>query len=176
MQEIFPEANLDKYYLYPGKIFSSKKPHVVDTILGSCVAVFLWDTSLQIGSINHYMLPLWNKENAPSFKYGDIAISELITRMKMMGSNKKNVIAKLFGGSEISNSNGTFNIGKRNIIVAQDVLKSEQIPIVSYSVGGSMGRKVIFYSGSGDVLISYIKQDLSDSEQQGSNSKIKLSA
>jgi chemotaxis protein CheD len=173
MQQILPGANMDKYYLYPGKIFSSKKPHVVDTILGSCVAVFLWDPTLQLGSINHYMLPLWNKEGNPSFKYGDIAISELIARMQTMGSNKKNIKAKLFGGSEIGHSNGAFNIGRRNIIIAREMLQNEQIPIVSYSLGGALGRKVIFYSGSGDVLISYIKGDIDIIDQQRSNCKFK---
>ena len=166
---------MDKYYLYPGEIFSNKKPHIVDTILGSCIAVFLWDPFLQLGSINHYMLPLWNKEGTPSFKYGDIAIPELIARMKKMGSSKENIKAKLFGGSQISNSRGTFNIGKRNILVAQNMLEIEQIPIVSHSVGGAFGRKVIFYSGSGDVLISYIKHDLNTIDQQSSNHKFNLS-
>lgn len=167
---------MEKHYLYPGKIFSSKKPHIVDTILGSCVAVFLWDPSLQLGSINHYMLPLWNKEGNPSFKYGNIAIAELISRMQIMGSSKKNIIAKLFGGSEIRHANGTFNIGRRNISIAQDILQSEQIPIVSYSTGGAFGRKVIFNSGSGDVLISYIKHGVNIIDQQSNNRKVNLSA
>src|SRR5438128_361558 len=159
MPEIFAEANMDNHYLYPGKIFSSKKPHTVDTILGSCVAVFLWDPVLQFGSINHYMLPVWNKEGKASFKYGDVAISELLTRMLNMGSCKKNIKAKIFGGSEITHLNGAFNIGERNIILAQKILESQQIPIISHSVGGALGRKVIFNTRSGDVLISYIKHD-----------------
>lgn len=165
------EVSINKHYLYPGKIFSSKKPHVVDTILGSCVAVFLWDPVLQFGSINHYMLPLWNNEGNPSFKYGNIAIPELIARMQKMGSNKNNIKAKIFGGSGIGHSNAVFNIGRRNIILAQEVLKNEKIPIVSFSVGGRLGRKVIFYSASGDVMISYIKRDINFIDQQSSNCK-----
>jgi chemotaxis protein CheD len=169
------ENDIDKFYLYPGKIFSSKKPHIVDTILGSCIAVFLRDSTLKFGSINHFMLPLWNKESDPSFKYGNIAIRELIARMLKMGSNKKNIKAKIFGGSGIGHPNGAFNIGVRNIILAQDMLKKEQIPIVSFSVGGTRGRKVIFYSASGDVLISYIKHDINVIDQQNSNCKFNLS-
>ena len=169
------EVNINKHYLYPGKIFSSKKPHIVDTILGSCIAVFLWDPILQFGCVNHFMLPLWNKEGDPSFKYGNVAIPELIKRMQKMGSNKKNIKAKIFGGSGIGHSNGMFNIGRRNIILAQDMLRNEKIPIVSCSVGGSLGRKVIFYSASGDVLISYIKHDIKIIDHQTSNCKFNLS-
>ncbi len=157
---------IDKYYLYPGRIFSSRTPHIVDTILGSCIAVFLWDPILQHGSINHYMLPEGNKEPSLSFKYGNIATAELVIRMRKMGSEKKNIKAKIFGGSDIAHSTGAFNIGQRNIILAQDMLKAENIPIISYSVGGGCGRKVIFNSASGVVLISYINRDTKFIDQQ----------
>lgn len=166
---------MEKYYLYPGKIFSSKEPHIVDTILGSCVAVFLWDPLLQFGSINHYMLPRGNQENLSSFKYGSVAIAELIKRMMKMGSNKQDLKAKVFGGSNITHTNGAFNIGNRNIALAKDMLKAEQIPIVSYSIGGSLGRKVIFNSASGVVLISYIRRDIVYIDQQNSSTAFNLS-
>lgn len=166
---------MSKHYLYPGKLFASRKPHIVDTILGSCVAVFLWDPLLQFGSINHYMLPQGNKENNSSFKYGNVAIAALITQMLKMGSDKKNIKAKVFGGSDIAHSNSAFNIGKRNIALAKSVLNEEQIPIISYSVGGPLGRKVIFNSASGVVLISYIKRDIRFIDQQTSVYNFNLS-
>jgi chemotaxis receptor (MCP) glutamine deamidase CheD len=45
------------------------------------------------------------------------------------------------------------------------MLQKEEIPIISYSVGGVLGRKVIFFSGTGDVLISYIKHDITTRDQ-----------
>lgn len=149
---------MDNHYLYPGKIFCSKTPHLVRTILGSCIAVFLWDPALRYGSINHYMLP--GKAGGSSFKYGNLATAELIRRMVQLGSKKHDLRAKIFGGSEIASANGVFNIGGRNIALAQEMLKQEGIPITSYSVGGNTGRKVIFYTGSGEVLISFIKQEV----------------
>ncbi|MEO6733884.1 MAG: chemotaxis protein CheD [Ferruginibacter sp.] len=136
---------------------------MVHTILGSCVAVSLWDPVLHFGSINHYMLP--DKAESTSFKYGNIAIAELIKRMVGMGSIKSNIKAKVFGGSEMANSNGIFNIGERNIILAKEMLKDERIPIVSFSVGGPVGRKVIFNSATGEVLISYIKHSVNLADQ-----------
>jgi chemotaxis protein CheD len=149
---------MDNHYLYPGNVFCSKTPHLVRTVLGSCVAVFLWDPALRFASINHYMLP--GKAGSASFKYGDVATAELIRRMLHMGSKKSNLRAKIFGGSEIARANGVFNIGGRNIALAQEMLKGEGIPITSYSVGGHVGRRVIFYTGSGEVLISFIKQEM----------------
>lgn len=163
------EVVAEKFYLYPGEIFSSKKPHIIDTVLGSCVSVFLWDAVLKFGSVNHYMLPNGSRENAP-FKYGNNAIPELLSRMQKMGSVKQNIRAKIFGGSDISNTNNSFSIGKRNIGIASDLLKIENIPVISFSVGGPLGRKVIFHSGTGTVLISYIKRDIKVINQQNNHS------
>jgi chemotaxis protein CheD len=150
---------MDRYYLYPGKLFASKKPHVVDTILGSCVAVTLWDSVLNIGGINHYMLPKWNGEGKPSCKYGDVAIAELLKSMLDFGCERTNLKAKVFGGSETGISNGFFYIGQRNIELAFDLLNKEQLTVVSNSVGGHMGRKVVFYSESGEVMVKNIGND-----------------
>ncbi len=164
---------LDRHYLYPGKVFSSRKPYIIDTILGSCVAVFLWDSVLQFGSVNHFMLPFGSKENI-SFKYGDIATTEIISRMIILGTDKKNIKAKIFGGSDITHTNGVFSIGKRNVALARDILKAEGIPIISYSIGGSLGRKVIFNTASGVVLISFTGRDAISVDQQISSNNINL--
>ncbi len=148
---------MDSYYLYPGSVFASKKPHIVDTILGSCIAVALVDPVLKFGSINHFMLPRWNGEGIPSNKYGNIAIPYLIAKMLALGSCKTDLRAKVFGGSETGMPNGIFHIGERNIELAMELLKKEQIPVISHNVGGTNGRKIVFYSATGEVMVKSIK-------------------
>ena len=63
-----------KHYLYPSALFVKKEGHMVTTVLGSCVAVCLYDKVMGIGGINHYMLPFWNGNELASPKYGNIAI------------------------------------------------------------------------------------------------------
>lgn len=146
------------YFLYPSVIFAHKDPHKITTILGSCVAVCLWDPVLKIGGINHFMLPLWNGQGLASPKYGNIAIDKLIKKMLELGGKKENLRAKIFGGGQrIQSSTTGMEIGKRNIILARQYLSDEKIPIVKTSVGGPMGRKIIFYSDTGDVMMKLIK-------------------
>src|ERR1051326_187977 len=45
-------------FLQPGHLVIATEPMQVTTILGSCVAVCLFDTTKRIGGINHFMLPL----------------------------------------------------------------------------------------------------------------------
>ena len=44
-------------YLHPGQVFVSPDPTEVTTILGSCVAVCVFDPVLRLGGTNHYLLP-----------------------------------------------------------------------------------------------------------------------
>ncbi len=125
-------------------MFASVQPAEVTTILGSCIAVCLWDRYHGIGGINHYMLPVWNGMELASPKYGNIAIERLMEKMLQLGCQKNNLVAKLFGGGEvISVTSSTMHIGERNIMVAEEMLREMNIPIIGRSTGGKNGRKII---------------------------------
>jgi len=145
---------LNKHYLFPSTLFAEREAHLIDTILGSCVAVCLFDTKLKVGGMNHYMLPLWNGEGLASPKFGNIANEKLIEKMIKMGCSKQNLIAKLFGGANQINS--VINIGDRNIQIAKEQLGTYGIKIINENLGGSVGRKIRFNSATGDVLMKFL--------------------
>jgi chemotaxis protein CheD len=134
------------------------RPHQVVTILGSCLSVCIWDAKLAYGGINHYLFPLWNGEGLASPKFGNIANEKLIERMLALGSNRKNLVAKIFGGTDhiSNNKNINYKIGERNVRLAVDMLREEKIDIVNFSVGGNKARKIIYYTRTGDVLMKYV--------------------
>lgn len=153
--------NLPVHFLYPAELFASKSPYQINTILGSCIAVCLFDPVLQIGGMNHYMLPYWNGQGLASPKYGNIAIEKLIDKMISLGCNKNNLKAKIFGGGEVIETQVVqFHIGTRNIEVARLTLEEKKIPIVSSSVGGKLGRKIEFLTLNGDVRQKYVQKTL----------------
>jgi chemotaxis protein CheD len=140
------------HFLYPSTLFASREPYIVNTILGSCVSVCLYDTVLRYGGINHYMLPFWNGQGLASPKFGNIAINKLLEKMQSMGSLQKNLVTKVFGGGNIIEAGTSqFMIGDRNIAVAKDMLKDLRIQIISQSVGGTLGRKIQFNTATGEV-------------------------
>ena len=148
---------MKKLFLYPAALFANREPTQVITILGSCVAVCLYDPVLNIGGINHYMLPLWNGHGLASPRYGNIAIIKLIEKMQALGSETENLKAKIFGGAEVlQTQNVSFEIGSRNIELAKSILLEKEIPIISTSVGGKFGRKIMFYSNTGEVRLKYV--------------------
>jgi chemotaxis protein CheD len=159
---------LPTHFLYPSTIFASRDRHIVNTILGSCVAVCFYDTVLGFGGINHYMLPLWNGQGLASPKFGNIAISKLYEKMLSLGSSQKNIVAKVFGGGNIIEASTVqFMIGDRNIAIAKDILKEMQIRIISQSVGGTLGRKIQF-----DTLTGEVKQKIIEKQQSFNGSPV----
>ncbi|MBF0445367.1 MAG: chemotaxis protein CheD, partial [Magnetococcales bacterium] len=128
--------------------------YTITTVLGSCIAICIWDNNLLKGGMNHYKLPLWNGDGLPTPKYGNIAINVLIEKMFEMGCQRSNLIAKVFGGGAVlQGTAGVMNVGERNIEVAWDILKIEKIPVVASSVGGLDSRKIIFSTRDGSVMM-----------------------
>lgn len=150
---------LPKIFVFPGNLVITKTPSQLTTILGSCVAVCLWDTKLQYGGMNHFMLPLWNGDGLASPKYGNIAIDKLVNKMQWSGSSIENLEAKIFGGGNVLNSvNSLYNIGERNIEIAFSMIEEYGIRVTNSSTGGKRGRKIFMDTSTFKILHKFIEK------------------
>ena len=154
------EKELEIVYLYPAAMEVPQTPKRVHTILGSCIAVCLFDKVKKTGGINHYMLPYWNGTGLATPKYGNIAIEKLVSHMVAKGSKQEHLIAKIFGGAAVLDATlPSFNIGQRNIEVAKELIEKYKIPLVAQSTGGKNGRKIIFNTSTGEIVHRFIKSE-----------------
>ncbi len=140
-------------YVLPGRLFVTAEPYVVTTILGSCVAVCLWDPTLRAGGVNHFLLPHRAGPRLSSPRFGDPAMERLIAKTLALGSRPRDLQAKVFGGAHVLDQGDDRHLGARNVEVAHRVLAREGIPVVAEDVGGKGGRKVIFHTVDGRVLL-----------------------
>ena len=124
------------------------------------MAICIWDKRLKVGGMNHYMLPTWNGNDLASPKYGNIAINKLVEKLLAMGSRKEDLVAKMFGGGDmLEGSNGSgYMIGERNIRMARLVLEEKGIPVVASSTGGKRGRKILFFTDTGEVRHKFLEK------------------
>ena len=144
-------------FLFPSAIFVEPMPHQVLTILGSCVAVCLYDDRLKYGGINHYMLPWWNGNVMPTPKYGDVAIERLIEKMISLGSYQGNLVAKIFGGAhQLTAVDSGLGVGDRNVVTAEKILHRHGIPIISRNTGGDRGRRIVFHTHTNQVFMKFL--------------------
>ena len=150
---------LPKIFIFPGNLEVSKVPTQLTTILGSCIAVCLWDRKLNIGGMNHFMLPLWNGEGLASPKYGNIAIDKLVNKMIWYGSSIEDMEAKIFGGANVIDTTvNIYKIGERNIEMAISKLGEYGIKIKSSSTGGKLGRKILMDTSNFKILHKFIEK------------------
>lgn len=144
----------ERKFIHASQLYIATEPTEIHTVLGSCVAVCLVDSTMCIAGMNHYLLPLWNNDGIPSPKFGNISIKKLIEGMEKAGCRRRNIIAKVFGGASPSNLSCS-PVGKRNIDIAEEILKEYGIKIVGKDVGGIRSRKIVLYSETGKVILRY---------------------
>ena len=132
----------------------SEKP--LSTLLGSCVAVCLFDPALKIGGINHFMLPDMGRSkhgDVDSLLSGNFAMEALLNALLAKGAKKPRLQAKAFGGGTIIDTEaGSLSIGMRNANFAKEWLVREGIALRSSDFLGPWSRKVIFLPFNGEAF------------------------
>lgn len=140
----------------------AKAPGLLTTLgLGSCVGIALFDKKNKIAGLVHIMLPSSEeiKNNSNKAKFADTGIELLLEKMINIGADKKNIKAKIAGGSQMfsfNSNNDVLKIGERNVIATKKKLKELNIPIVSEDTGGNYGRTIELNSEDGSLLVKTI--------------------
>ena len=147
------QEKIQTHFLMPSTLFVSVKPMKIQTVLGSCVAVCIYDQKRGFGGMNHFKLPIWKNEGLATPKYGNIAIPKLIDKMIRLNSHKKDLVAKLFGGSNHLFEKNIYEIGQRNVELAYKLLDNEGIPIIAKDVGGKTSRKIFMDTQSNIIQL-----------------------
>lgn len=140
------------YYLEPGYIFCPAEPISIHTVLGSCVAVCLWDSHRKAGGMNHFLLPSTSRPEEATPRFGNVATTELIRMMERNGSKRGHLLAQILGGAAPARSS-ELTAGRANVDAARAVLRKKGIRVCSEDVGGQMGRKIVFDTHTGHVMV-----------------------
>lgn len=152
-----PEAARRSTYLHPGQMLVASKPHAITTVLGSCVAVCLYDRRMGIGGINHFLLPSGGVGPATN-RIGATAMPALIREMYRLGCRGQDLEASVLGGACVLEAfrGRVDHIGIQNAEVAVAHLRGEGIRIRQQDTGGDHGRKLRFHSDDGSVSVQRI--------------------
>jgi chemotaxis protein CheD len=157
--------DLKKYTVFPGQYIMTSAPALISTVLGSCVAVCLWDRATQMTGMNHYLLPGREGEEVKNASRGMIAIPLLI--QSMINRKAEKLEAKIFGGcNSLYQENDLYKVGERNVSIAFQILKDFNIPIVAHHVGGNMGRKIVMNSTSGKVRMRLLGKPITQINEE----------
>ena len=144
--------------VYTAQVKVTQAPNKLVALgVGSCIVITLYDHMLKIGGMAHTMLPDSTKSGPISnpFKFADLAVDEIIRKMESLGSQRRNMEAKIVGGANMFPSLGhaSLRAGEENVLAVKEKLRKEGISLVGEVVGGSVGRSVEFDTASGIVTV-----------------------
>lgn len=141
--------------ILPGEYFVTDQGMLLVTVLGSCVSACIRDPALEIGGMNHFMLPdeRGREMLGSSARYGTYAMEVLINHLLKMGARRNRLEAKVFGGGAVMASLSSSNVGVKNAEFVLEYLKTESIPVVAKDLLDSYPRKIYYFPDSGRVLV-----------------------
>lgn len=130
-------------------------PDTMTTVLGSCLAIMLYDKSIQLGGMIHIMLGYAHGKTDNPSKYADTGIPYLMNQMIKQGASKKHLTGcKITGGSEMYPSqDASLSVSVNNIKAVHILLDLNEIQIISSDCGGSTARRVQFDLSDGKVYV-----------------------
>jgi len=147
--------------ILPGEYYVTRNDEAITTVLGSCVSACIRDPAMQVGGMNHFMLPEDNSvrdQREPiglATRYGSNAMESLINDVLKLGGLRERLEIKIFGGGRVLAH--MTDVGARNIEFVRNYLSTEGLRTNAQDVGGSEPRKVIYFPAEGRVRVRKLR-------------------
>lgn len=138
-----------------GQVSATADPSVeLYTVLGSCIAICMYDPTARVGGMNHFLLSGEGQTTDESVRYGIHAFEKLVNELLKLGAGRFELKAKVFGGASM---NGKFAaLGPKNAEFALRILREEGIECIGMDLGGTKTRKLRFLPSSGNVQLMIV--------------------
>ena len=157
-----------RIYLKPGELCISKRPVVVTTVLGSCVSATFFHQATGLAAICHALQPKCphgeqcSNDCAVPYRYAVCAITAMARQMSARGVRPREIEVKLFGGAALIGSprpeSAAISMGRQNVTAAMETISDCGLFLKVMDVGGSFGRKIIFDTATGEVLMKRLRR------------------
>lgn len=137
---------MDHIFLLPAEYRITKHPQVLETLVGSCVCVCLYNTKTGHAAMNHFLQDQPPKNTVSDIgRYGTTAMLHIIKALMKIDPAPSHYQAQIFGGAAVIKTiRKEYNIGQKNIDIARKTLATHRIRITREEVGGNRGRRIIF--------------------------------
>jgi len=162
------DAGVPLWHLKIGEYLVTEEPIMVSTVLGSCVSVTFFHEPSQLAAIFHAMLPSQQLHREASLKepgkFVDTAIATILGEFSAHGVRTVQIQTKLFGGAFTIDPDrktairNIVDVGAKNVEIARQLLESHGLAPLKENILGQRGRKIFFYTATGDVWLKYLSK------------------
>jgi chemotaxis protein CheD len=150
-----PEEEAGAVYVHPGRLAVTRDGASLVTVVGSGIALCVWDPLRGAGGLAHFLLPEAGGA-PPAPRYGDVAMKSLVAEVEKAGATRTSLRARVYGGCAPPIDSPSGHIGDRNVAAALGFLRTHGIPVVERDIGGAGGRKVEFSPKDGTAQVGRI--------------------
>jgi chemotaxis protein CheD len=164
----------NRVIVHPGDHYVTREATTISTLLGSCVAVCLFEPVARVMGMNHFLLahrryardlPVLASEAG---RYGVHAMELLVNGLLQHGAERRRLQAKAFGGSNLlgrctDGSDNFLCVGSVNMRFIREFLSADRIPLVASDLGGSEARQIHFVGSDYSVYLRRIPMAQSSS-------------
>lgn len=143
--------------LQMGEVYASREPCVISTVVGSCIAVALWDPQVRVGGLTHFVVPpLDDAEEATRF--GTQAMDLLVCAMMKQGADRRRLTATIVGAAHLLTiDEGDAGPAQRNLRFIRSFIQRDGFPLVAEEVGGHAPRRFRFETDTGHGTVRPVK-------------------
>ena len=142
-----------RHSLLPSEFIIVTEPAILDTLVGSCVAVCLYNYKCRIAAMNHFLRdrPVGDC-SANIGEFGSTSTRHIISELLAIDGATTHYVAMVYGGAAVVRTTGReSDIGRKNVEVALEVLAEARIRVTEKQVLGTRGRRVTFNTADGTV-------------------------
>lgn len=158
---------LPQVHLSPGQLIVTREPKIVMTVLGSCVAVTMFDRLSGLAAICHAMLAQPHAAAEPfhggdpmRFRYMSEALPAMLGAYRRAGILRQTIEVKVFGGGNVIGEGHTRDphwIGGANVAAARRLLEGAGLIVAAENTGGRCGSKILFNTATGAVFHKHLR-------------------
>ncbi|MEE4266387.1 MAG: HDOD domain-containing protein, partial [Desulfobacteraceae bacterium] len=135
-------ANFEHYHVAAGSFYVSRsKPLILQSFLGTCVGVALFDEEAKVGGLIHLLLPepVSHAGGIQAEKYASTGFPLFLEAICNEGASKNHLKAIIAGGAlvgPLKDSDLQLDIGGRTVETVLGYLKAEKIKVEKSETGG----------------------------------------
>ncbi len=158
-------AGVPVEHLQIGECILSRRPVLVTTVLGSCVAVTFHHAPTGTGAICHAMLPGGAGPGSGGMgpcRCVDTAVAAILGRLDALKLSRRELVVKLFGGGFTIQPErkgplrDIVDVGRKNVEAARRELARHGLTPAGEKVLGDRGRKLFFHTASGEIWLRFV--------------------
>ena len=178
------QSNIRKsHFLKPADFYFTSESMVIKTVLGSCLTITMFSRKAGAAAACHAVLPSCRDNSCPhgtcrnKYKFVKCVIPEMLWKFNRLGVGPDEIEIKMFGGADMilvkrdSWLADNERVGRKNILMAREVVQYNRLKVKNVDVGGTFSRKIHFDTETGEVWLKRLIQPILDDGMSGDNKK-----